>query len=64
MENNSLLEIKTHKVIDIASLKMNVLVIGRNKDEAEKMKKRIYDVKFGKMYSAYPELKGKLNKDV
>jgi Ca2+-binding EF-hand superfamily protein len=43
---------------------MNVLVIGRTKDEADKMKKRIYDVKFGKMYSAYPELKGKVNKDV
>lgn len=43
---------------------MNVLVLAMNKDDADKLKGRIFDVKFGKMNSGYPDLKGKFAKDV
>ena len=45
-------------------MRMNVLVLAMNKDDADKLKGRIFDVKFGKMNSGYPDLKGKFAKDV
>jgi hypothetical protein len=45
-------------------MKMNVFVLASNKEDADKIKAKVFDVKFGKMVVGYPELKGKYEKDV
>ena len=40
-----------------------MLVVGSTKDEAEKMKSKVYDTKFGKMASGAPDAKQPLSKE-
>ena len=46
-----------------APLKMNVIVLAVNKDEADKLKIKVYDPKFSRMSVGYPDAK-KMTKDV